>query len=149
MRAVALVLFATTIGCSAVDDFSRFTFVSDGGGDMVARDGGADDLARVDHGGIGDACTATSCATGLTCYTTAGTATLPGGFCSRTCDPNASGNCPFGSECGTVEGFSMCLPRCDPSQNLGCRQSYSCCHMQLIVVGPGACAPTSSNYCGG
>lgn len=146
--ATALALAVATIGCSAVDDFGRFRFVSDGSSDgMMTLDGGASDLAGT-PGEVGAACTTTSCAVGLTCFTMAGNQTLQGGFCSRTCDPNVAVGCPPGSECGTVEGFSLCLPRCDASQGIACRPSYSCCHSQMIVQGPGACAPTGSNFCG-
>lgn len=88
-----------------------------------------------------------ACADELTCFTMAGSATLPDGLCSRTCA--AGTDCPSGMQCGTIEGVMLCLPACDPSAGVGCRSGYSCCSNQLIATGPGACAPPSSNFCGG
>lgn len=98
---------------------------------------------------FGAACSG-SCLNGLTCFTMAGTpgnmAVLQDGLCSRTCA--GPSDCPADTLCGTVEGMMLCLSSCNPSATVGCRSGYSCCSDKAIVTGPGACGPTSSNFCG-
>lgn len=126
--------------CSSVDDFTRFSF-ADGG----AGDGGAHaDLAG---SAIGDPCSGTSCTGGLSCFTTVGNASFPGGTCSASCSTQTP-SCPAGSSCGQVEGTSVCLQACNPTGGVGCRADWSCCDGQRVVLGPGLCAPSNSNFCG-
>lgn len=125
--------------CSSVDDFSKFSF-PDGG----AGDGGA----HADLAGsmIGDPCGG-SCTGGLSCFTTVGNASFPGGTCSSSCSTQVA-SCPMGSSCGQVEGTSVCLQACNPTGGVGCRTGWSCCDGQAVVLGPGVCAPSNSNFCG-
>jgi hypothetical protein len=97
---------------------------------------------------IGEACTE-SCDNGLICLRVANSGlAFPGGFCTFPCDD--SNDCLQGAVCGAVGETDVCLPTCDPSQGLNCRDGgYACC---LGTVGPttdaGACAPSTSEFCG-
>lgn len=128
-----------------------------GGSDAGSVDAGAVDAGGVDAGGVdagsgpppyGAACSA-GCDAGLTCYTNAGSAPLTGGFCSKPC--MAQADCPSQlALCGTIEGFKLCVPRCNPSSGMQCRLSdgYACCSGQQVVTSAGGCGPESSNFCG-
>lgn len=111
----------------------------------------ATDAATAESGlpSAGAPCT-DSCGDGLTCYTTVGTpgnmAVLPGGLCSLPCA--GPSDCPAETQCGSVEGVMICLPICNPMGGADCRSGYSCCNNQLVTTGTGACAPSSSNFCG-
>ena len=87
------------------------------------------------------------CAGGLMCFMHTGQADFPNGFCSSSC-VQGQGQCPAGTTCEIVEKNTLCLPVCDPSMGISCRNGYSCCAMQAAVNGPGACGPTGSNFCG-
>lgn len=126
-------------GCSAVDDFSAFRFVDDGGA-------GGGDLATASA--VGAAC-AGGCSDGLSCVTQDGNVGLPGGACTVACDPQQPGACPAGSACGAVDNGGLCLALCDPSSGRGCRSGYACCAGGHVVGGPGACAPPTARVCGG
>jgi hypothetical protein len=148
MRSAAfasLFLVAALIGaCTAVDDFSKYKFV---------EDAGTDDLGGLPS--FGQACSDV-CATGpapsrpLSCFKMFGNKTVPGGMCTRSCNAVlgavACNDYPD-AVCATVEGMDVCLPRCDPTVGRNCRNNYSCCDSMMVVAGPGACAPTTTNLC--
>lgn len=142
MRRIAVACFFLA-ACSAVDDFGTFRFVADGGASNAA------DLATALPSSVGDACSvASGCGGGLTCITTVGNASFPGGICSHTCDLQLP-NCPGASDCAQVENAVVCVPRCDTTVGPSCRSGYACCHGGKIAVGAGDCAPSTSNFCGG
>lgn len=143
VRAAAPLVLAWVLtgACSAVDDFTVFRFVDDGG----APD--AQPRADLAVSMTGNPCAASGCTGGLSCFTTVGNANFPGGVCSSACSPNAP-SCPTGSSCGQVEGTSLCLQACNPASGAGCRAGWSCCDGQRVVLGAGVCAPSSTNFCG-
>ncbi len=98
--------------------------------------------------GLGASCAA-SCGGGLACLTSVGAIAFPGGFCTRAC--TGPKDCPSpGDVCGVVNQMSLCLPSCNLSADSGCRDGgYACCMAKVQTLGPGACAPISSDYCGG
>jgi hypothetical protein len=128
--------------CSALDDFTAFTFVADGG---VSDLRGGGDLAGAS---VGAPCLPGSCSGDLTCFTTVGNTSFPGGTCSRACGTGGA-SCPTGSSCAQVDGSPICLQACNPGVGLGCRADWSCCDGQHTVSGPGLCGPSNSNFCGG
>lgn len=143
--------------CSAADDFGKFKFADDGGassGDLSGGDMSGGDLAMSSQPGFGEACTDV-CAPGnplrpLMCYKMFGTRMVPGGECTRTCTPGSALSCSDYTDavCATVESTNICLRACDPSLGRNCRTGFSCCAGQMVVTGPGACAPTNTDYCG-
>ncbi|MCU1282349.1 MAG: hypothetical protein JWM53_5895 [bacterium] len=145
----SLLAAAALIGaCSAVDDFTKFTFVDGGGGPVDTDMGGLP--------GFGQACT-DSCAVGadpthpLTCFHMFGSRTVTGGMCTRTCNmgsPISCTNLGIGSaDCVTVEGMDLCLPHCDASLGRNCRTNFSCCANRAVVNGAGDCAPPTTDLC--
>jgi hypothetical protein len=132
------ILFVALLGgCTAVDNFDKFTFVDAG-----------------TLPGFGQACM-TDCAQPnplrpLMCYHMFGSRNVPGGMCTRSCTaslgPLACSDFPDAA-CVTVEGMDVCLLRCDPSIGRNCRNNYSCCANHTVVTGPGTCAPTESDVC--
>jgi len=145
MRCARLVLVlacALAGACSAVDDFTAFRFVDDGGASDLFGVGG--DLAG---SVVGDPCNVGGCSDGLTCFGAVGNASFPGGLCSRPCGGGTS--CPARSSCAQIDGTALCLQSCNPTVGIDCRAGWSCCDGQRVVLGPGLCAPSSSNFCGG
>jgi hypothetical protein len=147
MRALpllALALAALFAACTAIDDFNKFKFVTDGGsgGDMLALPG------------FGQACT-DSCAQPvplrpLMCVHMIGNRTVTGGICTRTCTAGAgAAACSDFSDavCVTVESTDLCLPHCDASLGRNCRTGFSCCDNHNVVTGAGACAPPTTDLC--
>jgi hypothetical protein len=149
MRGLAFAFLAlvTFDGCSAVDDFSKFKF---------ADDGGSTDMAGGALPGFGEACT-NECAPGqsaptrpLMCYTMFGSRMVPGGDCTRSCIPGLAISCTdYGDAvCAHVEGMDVCLRGCNPTMGHNCRTGYDCCANMTSTTGPGACAPTGTDFCG-
>jgi hypothetical protein len=145
----SLVAVAAVCGaCTAIDDFSKFTFVDSG---VVNTDMGGGNLP-----GFGQACT-DSCAPGasaparpLTCFTMLGSRAVPGGMCTRTCTPTAISCSDYGvgvADCVTVEGTAVCLPHCDASLGRECRTGFSCCASGNVVTVNGDCAPPQTDLC--
>jgi len=137
---VAACALALTSACSSVDDFTKFSFTDGGAGDGMIH-------ADLAGSMIGDPCSAGSCTGGLSCFTTVGNASFPGGTCTASCSTQTP-SCPTGSGCGQVEGTSLCLQACNPTGGAACRTGWSCCDGQRMVLGPGVCAPSNSNFCG-
>ena len=147
----SLLAVAAVVGaCSAVDDFTKFTFTDAG---AVDTDMGAGGLP-----GFGQPCTGT-CAIGpepthpLTCFSAFGSVTVPGGICTHTCTlPGAAGCTGLGSgeaDCVLIENTQVCLPQCNPNGGKSCRNSigWGCCANRNVVTNTGDCAPTMSNLC--
>jgi hypothetical protein len=147
----SMIVVAGILGaCSAVDDFTKFTF-ADGG--SVNTDMGGANLP-----GFGQSCV-DSCDPGpgatlghsLTCFHDFGGKTVPGGMCTRTCTAGAVGACSDlgvdAADCVTVEGIAVCLPRCNPMIGRNCRTNYSCCANHNVVTDAGDCAPSTTDVC--
>jgi hypothetical protein len=137
---LALVAMATALfgGCSAVDDFTRFSF-TDGGT-------GGGDLSGVP--GFGEACTTVCNGTllsPLTCFKDFGGKEAPGGICTRPCGNQLACSSLPNAMCLTVQGTAVCLPTCNGG---GCRSGYQCCANRDTTNGPGACAPSTTDFCG-
>ena len=137
---VAACALALAGACSSVVDFTKFSFTDGGAGDGMTQ-------ADLAGSKVGDPCTTGSCTGGLGCFTTVGNASFPGGTCTTSCSTQPA-SCPTGSSCGQVEGTSVCLQACNPTGGVGCRPDWSCCDGQGVVLGPGLCAPSNSNFCG-
>jgi hypothetical protein len=152
MRAFFLGLVLVAAGalgaCSAVDNFNRFHFVSDGGTDLA----GADMTPALPTFGQAcvDQCASPSPMHALTCFHMFGQISAPGGICTHSCNAQL-GNLGCSdvpdANCVTVEGMDVCLPRCDPSLGKNCRPNYGCCANGQVVTGQGSCAPTDTNLC--
>lgn len=145
----SLVVVAAVLGaCSAVDDFTKFTF-TDGGGGVNTDMGGA--LPE-----FGQACV-DACAVGpdptrpLMCFHMFGSRTVPGGMCTRDCIVGSAISCTNlgigAADCVTVENMALCLPHCDPSLGRNCRNNYSCCANHAVVTDAGNCAPSTTDLC--
>lgn len=120
------------------------------GGTSAGGNGGGSSSGK-----IGAACTAdTECTAvaGSTCYTTLGipggpSVTFPGGFCSKVCDAQGSGD-----ECGDEAGcasigqsggristtLTMCTPPCASDTECRSAEGYKCLQ---ILPGIGVCTP--------
>ncbi len=145
----SLVAVAAVFGaCSAVDNFTKFTFVDGGGGG---------DMTGAQLPGFGQQCTDT-CAPGasapsrpLMCVKMFGSRMVPGGICTRTCTAGSIISCSdYGTgvaDCVTVEGMDLCLPHCDPSIGRNCRTNFSCCANHNVVTTMGDCAPSTTDLC--
>ncbi len=145
--AFASILAAAALGaCTAVDNFDDFKFVSDGGtGDLAGTLPGFGQPCT-------DACQAGTLGRPLMCFKSFGPVSVPGGICTRSCSMGAGViACSDYPEavCTTVENMDVCLPRCDVSQGRTCRPGFACCAGNVMVQGPGACAPPTTNLCGG
>jgi hypothetical protein len=146
----SLIVVAAALGaCSAIDDFRKFTF-TDGGslaGDMMGGN-----LPGFGEGCV-DACDPGAGATSgraLTCFHMFGSRTVPGGMCTRTCTPGGVSCIDYGvgaADCVTVEGISVCLPRCGTTVGHGCRSMYECCANHNTVTDLGDCAPSQTDLC--
>jgi hypothetical protein len=147
----ALLLLVLSIGaCSALDDFSIFTF--DGGG--APADGGSD--ASPILAPFGAACTANGCmqytpSKPVMCETVlnsggGGGITFPDGMCTRPCTAALNACTEFGvgvADCGQVGNGNFCLPHCNPTANQSCRSGYACCLAGKPTNGPGLCVPAT------
>lgn len=141
-----LVLGVLVSACN-VSDFERYSFATApdlglGGSDLAAfvSDGGG-------GGRLGAACTTTStCAAIWSCFSDNNG--WPNGFCSATCNPADPTFCHLDGDCQSVNGQSVCLPKCDPALGSGCRNGYACCDGQGTTNGPGNCAPSNTKFCG-
>jgi hypothetical protein len=133
-----IVVLAMALGaCTAVDDFSRYHFVYDGGA--------GSDLAGVPD--FGGPCTTTcNLFRQLFCFPDFGGKTAPGGICTRTCSSTA--NCADlpNATCVSIQNTSVCMPKCDAATS--CRSGYDCCANRDTTNGPGACAPSNTDFCG-
>jgi hypothetical protein len=136
MRLVFALLSTLAAGCTAIDDFDRFTF-----GDMGPLPG------------FGEPCNG-QCAVGnvdrpLECYSKIGDRDVPGGMCTRACNILLLTSCSDYPDavCVHVQGIDICLQRCNPSINVNCRTGFSCCDSMQPVNGPGACAPPETDLC--
>jgi hypothetical protein len=161
MRTLAFAFIIAAGACSAVDDFSRFHFGSDGGGITPANDlavsvgGGMDagsppDLTPPPAGsdlagalpGFGDPCDV-DCASPYTCSHLGSKDTM--GICSRSCTTTNNVCAALGASCVTVEGTTLCMPNCGLTQT--CRSDLTCCaNKQTSLVGQ--CAPLMTDFCG-
>jgi hypothetical protein len=140
---LALVVAAAALGgaCSAVDDFTRFSF-TDGGVDGGGRDGGG-------LPGFGEACTVacnSSVLNPLTCVKSFGGKDAPGGICTRQCSSQLICHDLPNSMCLSVEGTSYCMPICMGGGT--CRTGWDCCADRKVTSGTGACAPSTTDFCG-
>ena len=158
MRALAFALIIAAGACSAVDDFTRFHFGSDGG-DIAAHDlalvspvdAGQVDAAPAGPGPdlaqtlptFGDPCD-TDCASPYSCSHLGAKDTM--GICSRSCTTANAGACTaLGASCVTVEGTTLCMPNCGLTQT--CRSDLTCCaNMKESPIG--VCAPAMTDFCG-
>jgi hypothetical protein len=151
MRSLAfasLVIGAAIFGaCSAVDDFTRFSFTDGGGGGDMA--GTLPNFGQP----CTDACApgASAPARPLTCVKMIGSRSVPNGICTRTCIAGSVVSCSdYGigaADCVTVENTDLCLPHCDPSIGRNCRTNFSCCANHNVVTTMGACAPSTTDLC--
>jgi len=130
-----LVLMALLGGCTAVDDFSKFSFAvpPDFGADMSS---GSTDMGP-QPSAIGSPCSRNTCTAPLTCDEN-----WPGGFCTELCSLT-SNPCPPDTVCVTVDNVSggatkVCAPRCTSVST--CRTGYECCTLAL----GGACLPNGA-----
>jgi hypothetical protein len=116
-------------------------------GQVIGADGGTDGGADAGLPPYGSACSG-ACAGGLTCFTSTDAGQqFPGGFCSTPC--SVPTDCPFPqTTCATIGMTSVCLPSCNPSLDVYCRDGgYDCCQGGLSTGGTGACGITASEYC--
>jgi hypothetical protein len=153
-RSAFAFLLASTVAlasCSAVDDFGKFHFADGGSGDMTVVD-----MTGAGLPGFGEACT-TECTPGpsapsrpLMCLQMFGPRQIPGGECTRACVAGSVISCTdYGDAvCAHVEGMDVCLRGCNPALGHNCRSGFDCCANQQPTTGPGACAPTNTDYCG-
>jgi hypothetical protein len=100
---------------------------------------------------FGAACNET-CGGGLTCFMTVGMGDngtmFPDGFCSQLC--TAPADCSAQDRCAVLSDVSLCIPVCDLSMGIGCRDdAYACCSGGKQAMGPGLCLPAMSSQCGG
>jgi hypothetical protein len=139
----SLIVIAALAACSAVDDFTRFKFVEDGGSRAH------DDLAGSPLPGFGDSCSS-ACDSNLlhplSCFQDFNGKTAPGGICTRQCSSAAACADLPDAVCVTVENIAVCLPRCDLFASKTCRSMYDCCANGKPAVA-GACAPTDTSLC--
>jgi hypothetical protein len=137
---------ALALGCTAVDDFSKFRFVNDGGAHDLAGSASGD-MGSNGLPGFGQACSQ-GCSGDLTCAKDfGGKSPAPGGTCTRSCATMGCGDLP-NATCVALNGMPVCMPRCDPSQAQLCRSAYSCCNGTTTTLGPGACSPPTTDFCG-
>ena len=86
----------------------------------------------------------------LTCFNMIGSRSVPGGMCTRTCTPGATGCIDYGvgvADCVTVEGIALCLPHCDATLGRNCRTGFGCCANGNVVTNAGDCAPSTTDLC--
>lgn len=147
-----LVLSASSGGCSAIDNFGRFTF-NDGGATGDASSSADSGLAA-----FGQACTPNECQQyGMSaaqpttmCEMKVGSSAdniFPGGMCTRACtalapcvEYNGGGTAAL---CEPLFGGMYCLAVCNVGNAPPCRKNYNCCNMGGLTTGPGACVPSS------
>lgn len=128
-------------GCSAIDDFNQFHFVDDGGAAA-----GQDMTPALP--GFGEACVNQCASSDLSCVHMAGNLTLPGGICTRACNPTlgvvACNDLPNAFCVQVDNNMALCLPRCDLGMGRDCRAGYDCCFNGKPAT-MGVCAPPDTN----
>jgi hypothetical protein len=142
-----VVMFAMSTGCSAIDNFERFTF--DDGGSDAGSDGGAVLSA------FGDGCKANGCeqynaARPTMCEQSVGNGnSFPEGMCTRVCTPGVGACTDYvtvgaGALCAPLFNSNYCLLQCNVPNAEPCRKNYNCCNTTGPTSGPGVCVPADA-----
>jgi len=134
-----IVVMAMAFGaCTAIDDFSRYHSST-----MVVP---AAIWLVCPTSAVPAPPPATARAAALVCMQGFGGKTAPGGICTRPCSSQL--NCADLPNATLREhrDTSVCMPKCDAATALP--QRLRCCANRDTTNGPGACAPTNTDFCG-